>query len=75
LKRRYSNGQITVYWDSEKCEHAGFCFRLLPGVFKPSKRPWILIDAASPEEIRKTINKCPTGALSCKLHQSHDNIS
>ncbi len=69
MKRVYSNDKITVFWDSEKCVHSGNCFSHLPEVFKPMRRPWVIIDAADAEEIKKTIDKCPSGALTCKVHK------
>ena len=68
MKRSYSNNRITVYWNPEICRHAGFCFNGLPNVFKPGKRPWINIDGADPEEIKRIVDKCPSGAISCKIH-------
>jgi uncharacterized Fe-S cluster protein YjdI len=69
MKRVYSNDKITVSWDSEKCVHSGNCFSLLPEVFKPMRRPWVDIDAAEAEAIKRAIDKCPSGALTCKLHK------
>ncbi|MBN1690202.1 MAG: (4Fe-4S)-binding protein [Dehalococcoidia bacterium] len=69
MQRVYSNDKITVFWDSEKCIHSGNCFSTLPDVFKPIRRPWVDIDAADAEVIKKTIDKCPSGALTCRLHK------
>jgi len=46
------------------CIHSGNCVRGLSQVFQPKEKPWIKIDEASSEEIMKTIDKCPSGALS-----------
>jgi uncharacterized Fe-S cluster protein YjdI len=69
MKRVYSNDNITVYWDSDKCVHSGNCFSHLPEVFKPMRRPWVDIAAAEAEDIKLAIDKCPSGALTCKLHK------
>ena len=69
MKRRYGNDRITVFWDSAKCRHAGHCFRNLPGVFRPGRRPWVDIEAATPEEIKRVVESCPSGALTCKLNR------
>lgn len=61
--KEYKNENIVVYWMPELCAHPGTCVRALPEVFNPGKRPWIDIEAASPEEIIKAIDLCPTGAL------------
>lgn len=66
LKKEYSNGEITVVWQSAKCIHSGNCFRNLPTVFQPSERPWIKINGATSSEIIDAVAKCPSGALSIK---------
>lgn len=63
-KKEYSNGEITVVWKADKCIHSGNCVRGLPNVFKPKDRPWIQLETASSDEIKNTIDKCPSGALS-----------
>jgi len=67
MKRRYSNGKITVTWDSEKCIKSGNCDGQLPQVFNPKKRPWVNLEAADVETIKRVIDSCPTGALSCRI--------
>jgi uncharacterized Fe-S cluster protein YjdI len=62
--KRYSNGEVTVVWKSALCVHSGICFRGLPAVFDPRRRPWIAIDAASSEAIVEQVGRCPSGALS-----------
>jgi len=69
MKRVYHNDKITVYWDSDKCTHSAVCISCLPDVFNIRKRPWVNINQADAEEIKRTIDKCPSGALSYKLHQ------
>ncbi|QQS40092.1 MAG: (4Fe-4S)-binding protein [Acidobacteriota bacterium] len=65
-EKEYTNGEITVIWKPELCAHSGNCVRGLPEVFKPGERPWINIGEASSEEIKRTIDTCPSGALSYK---------
>lgn len=64
--KEYSNGEVTVVWQAEKCTHSGICVRNLPCVFKPAERPWIQVKNASSTEIIETVKKCPSGALSMK---------
>lgn len=64
VKKEYSNGEITIVWQSAKCIHSGNCVRNSPNVFQPKTQPWIKPEAASTEELIATINKCPSGALS-----------
>lgn len=64
--REYSNGEITILWESAKCIHSGNCVRNLSAVFQPRERPWIKMDNATSEEITAAVNKCPSGALTLK---------
>ncbi|MBY0536596.1 MAG: (4Fe-4S)-binding protein [Chitinophagaceae bacterium] len=66
IVKEYTNGEITVVWQSGKCIHSGNCVRNLPTVFKPKESPWITMDGGSTEEIKATVAKCPSGALSIK---------
>ena len=63
-KKEYSNGEITVVYQSDLCIHSGVCAKGLASVFKPGEQPWIKINAATNEEIIKQVQKCPTKALS-----------
>jgi len=65
-EKEYTNGDVTVIWKPDVSAHSGNCVRGLPKVFKPGEKPWVQIEAASSEEIRKTIDTCPSGALSYK---------
>lgn len=62
--KEYPNGEISVVWKPELCEHAGICVKMLPKVYNPKERPWIRVENASTEELRHQISKCPLGALS-----------
>jgi CDGSH-type Zn-finger protein/uncharacterized Fe-S cluster protein YjdI len=63
VARIYSNDNIAVSWEPRLCIHFGACFRRLPDVFKPLERPWVDVNAATPDEIASTVLQCPTGAL------------
>jgi uncharacterized Fe-S cluster protein YjdI len=65
-EKEYTNGEITVVWKPDVCEHSGNCVRGLPAVFRPGELPWIRVEASSSEDIRSTIDTCPSGALSYK---------
>ena len=65
--KEYKNKDIVVYWYPEQCAHPGICLRTLPEVFCLAKRPWVNVNAASPEEIIKCIDICPSGALRYSL--------
>jgi len=64
--KEYSNGEITIVWQPEKCTHAGVCVRTLPKVYNPKEKPWIKIQNASSAELVAQVSKCPSGALSIK---------
>jgi uncharacterized Fe-S cluster protein YjdI len=62
--RKYTNGEITVFWQPAKCVHATTCYRELLDVFNPRKRPWVNMNGASTDEIIRVVKLCPTEALS-----------
>ncbi|MBL7771332.1 MAG: (4Fe-4S)-binding protein [Chitinophagaceae bacterium] len=66
ITKEYSNGDITVVWQSAKCIHSGNCVKNLPSVFKPREQPWIQLDQEDSQAIRDAVAKCPSGALSIK---------
>jgi len=63
VARVYRTDRFEVTWAPRRCIHAGACFGNSPDVFDPRARPWVRVDAASPEEIEKTVRLCPSGAL------------
>jgi uncharacterized Fe-S cluster protein YjdI/CDGSH-type Zn-finger protein len=72
--KEYSNGDITIIWNPEKCIHARECIRGLPQVFRRGETPWINMQAASSEEIRSVVDRCPSGALSCGMVQKSSGV-
>ena len=62
--KEYTNGEITVVWKPGICIHSAKCAHGLPNVFKPKEKPWIQVENASTSELVKTIDTCPSGALS-----------
>lgn len=71
--KEYTNGEITILWKAEKCIHSGICVKTLPRVYNPKARPWINMENASSEELIAQVAKCPSGALSIKKNNKHDN--
>ena len=63
LKKKYTNGEVTIVWQSGKCIHSANCVRNNPDVFRPKEQPWIKIDGSSTDKIIETVQKCPSGAL------------
>ncbi len=70
IQKKYSNGEITIVWQSAKCIHSGNCVKHLPQVFKPRQQPWIVADAASTPEIIEAVAQCPSGALSIEKNNA-----
>ncbi len=64
--KEYSNGEIIVIWDPDKCIHARECVNGLPQVFDREKTPWVNVKGASTKEIISVVERCPSGALTCK---------
>ena len=60
---KYSNTEVTILWQPDKCIHSAICFKGLPAVFDPRKKPWITPDQASTQAIVEQVKKCPSGAL------------
>lgn len=61
--RAYTAPGITVYYSIKRCIHFAACVRGLPDVFDSERKPWIMADKASPDEVAEVVRRCPTGAL------------
>jgi uncharacterized Fe-S cluster protein YjdI len=63
LKKEYATEEIVVEWEPRLCFHSQNCVRSLPQVFDDSRRPWVQVDAATPDEVEAAVARCPSGAL------------
>jgi uncharacterized Fe-S cluster protein YjdI len=72
ITKKYSNNEVTIVWKPSVCQHTGICFRGLPGVFDPRRRPWIITENATTEQIIDQVKKCPSGALSFYYNNSEE---
>jgi uncharacterized Fe-S cluster protein YjdI len=63
ITKRYSNGEVTIVWQPNKCTHSTKCWKELGEVFDPRKRPWITPEKSTTEKIIAQVGKCPSGAL------------
>lgn len=77
IRKTYSHAGVTVVWQPALCIHSRNCFHGLPGVFDPSRRPWVDPTAAEPQSIVDQVRKCPSGALSIEgapVEQAPPNV-
>jgi uncharacterized Fe-S cluster protein YjdI len=73
IKKEYQNGDTTVVWKPELCFHSENCVKNLPKVFDPNRKPWIEAGNATEQDLRNTIDKCPSGALSYRVKGEEQN--
>jgi uncharacterized Fe-S cluster protein YjdI len=73
ITKHYNNGEVTVVWQPHMCMHSAICFKELPSVFDPRKRPWITPEGATTNDIVAQVNKCPSGALSYFRNDEMEN--
>jgi uncharacterized Fe-S cluster protein YjdI len=66
----YKKDKTTVIWKPALCTHSGICFRGLPSVFDPRRKPWIVTENADEAEIVAQVLCCPSGALSIKTEEN-----
>jgi len=60
----YAGKHITIFDNRALCAHAGFCTDGLKEVFRQNHEPWIDPDGAAVQDVIRTIERCPSGALS-----------
>lgn len=73
--KEYTNGEVTITWESEKCIHSAICVKGLPNVFQPKEKPWIKIDAAKTQALIAQVKQCPSGALGYYMTNENDNTA
>ncbi len=59
----YRQGEFVIHWKPDLCQHSGNCVKGSPQVFKPRERPWVKVNQATEQELMRTIDTCPSGAL------------
>jgi len=72
IEKEYTNGEITIIWRSELCDHSGICISELPEVFNTIKRPWINMKNSNTKAIKRVVDMCPTKALTWKQNASNE---
>jgi uncharacterized Fe-S cluster protein YjdI len=73
ITKHYTNGEVTIVWKPAICQHSGNCVRGLPMVFNWARRPWIVAENATTEELVNQVKKCPSGALSFFMNDEKEN--
>lgn len=68
-QKEYTNGELTVIWRADLCQHAGICVSMLPQVYNPKERPWVKPMNATTEELIQQVNMCPSGALTYRMNK------
>lgn len=63
MEKHYTNGDITVVWKPDICQHSTICWRNLLQVFNPRNHPWVNMEGADSESIIAQVEQCPSGAL------------
>lgn len=67
MVKRYKKDEMSIVWEPGKCIHSAVCVKMLPGVYDPNAKPWIQPENASIEDLKKQIDKCPSGALTYEM--------
>ena len=70
MHRLYTNNDISVFWNSDKCFHAKKCVTGCPEAFDITRKPWINIDNAPVAKVWQAVSNCPSGALT--VTYNHD---
>jgi len=63
VRKVYHGEDIEVSFDLDICIHIAECLRGQRDVFQLNRRPWILPDATSADEVADVVQRCPSGAL------------
>ena len=69
IRKKYSNGDVTIIWQPKLCQHTGICVKGLPRVFDNQAHPWIKPENALSDELIMQVEKCPSGALSWEKNE------
>lgn len=72
--KEYTNGEVTITWEPEKCIHSGACVKGLGNVFQPKEKPWIKVEAAPTDAMIEQVKKCPSAALGYYLNNSERKV-
>jgi len=65
--QRYDGKQINIIFNRSICAGAGTCVRNYPNIYKNASENWIFPDEDSLEVAIKSVEQCPSGALSYEI--------
>jgi uncharacterized Fe-S cluster protein YjdI/CDGSH-type Zn-finger protein len=63
VRKVYRGQDVEVSFDLDLCIHIAECLRGHPRVFDLNRRPWVLPDMATADEVAEVVELCPSGAL------------
>jgi len=63
----YKGKDINIVFNRSICAGAGTCVRNFPKIYKNASEDWIDPDGDGIEEVKKSVNQCPSGALHYEL--------
>lgn len=72
--KEYKNEDITVVWVPAKCTQSQCCFKAYSEVFDPTRKPWIQMDKGITDKIIRTVEACPSGALSYYFNKKAETV-
>ncbi len=80
VRKVYRGRDVEVSFDLDICIHIGECLRGNPEVFQLKRRPWVLPDLASADQVAQVVQRCPSGALLYKRldggpQEAHDGTT
>jgi len=59
----YEGERVTIHYNRLLCSHAAECGKRQKAAFDSSRKPWIIVDNASEQDLRDVVRACPSGAL------------
>ncbi|MDH6353967.1 putative Fe-S cluster protein YjdI [Dysgonomonas sp. PH5-45] len=68
-KIEYTNGELTIIWRPDLCQHSGICVKMLPKVYNPKEKPWVKPENATTQQLIDQVTQCPSGALSYRMNK------
>jgi uncharacterized Fe-S cluster protein YjdI len=75
IVKRYTREGLTVIWKPDVCIHSTICFKGLPRVFNPNKKPWVNMEGSDLDKIKSQVHNCPSGALSLESSETESTTT